>query len=129
MIAKSKDKQFTTEITQPDSPHIRTVYAGLPVESGGLGTDFRPSQLLLAGYIGCLNMTLQQLLIDDGITFENVTVSADINTKEEGINKIYTKIEIDADLPEETKQVFIEKAKNCYVKTLLTNETQFFDMP
>ncbi len=128
IISREKDKSFTTEIVVAEDSQIRPIFAGQPKEVGGTGTDFRPSHLLLAGYVSCMSVNLRNALTVDGIEYEDVIISADMDNEEEGISKIYTKIEIIADISEEKKQEYIAKSKNCYVKSLLSNEKQFFDM-
>ncbi len=128
VVSRAKDNKYTTEITIGENSQIRPVYCGQPMEAGGLGTDFRPNQLVLAGYVSCLSVNVRHALMQDNVEFEDVIISADMNNDEEGISKIYTKIEIVADLSDEIKQNYIEKAKNCYVKQILCNEKQFFEM-
>ncbi len=128
VVSRAKDNKYTTEITIGENSQIRPIYCGQPAEVGGLGTDFRPNQLVLAGYVSCLSVNVRHALMVDNIEFEDVIISADMNNDEEGVSKIYTKIEIIADLDEEVKKKYIEKAKNCYVKQILSNEKQFFDM-
>ncbi len=128
VTSRAKDNKYTTEITITKDGGIRPVYAGQPIENGGLGTDFRPSQLLLAGYVSCMSVNLRHALMTDGVEFEDVIISADMDNTDEGVSKIFTKIEIIADLTEEKKKEYIDKSKNCYVKTILCNEKQFLDM-
>ncbi len=128
IISRAKDNNYTTELTVAENSQIRPVYSGQPVENGGTGTDFRPSQLVLAGYVSCMSVNLRHALIQDKVAFDDVIISADMDNEEEGISKIYTKIEIIADISDEKKQEYIEKSKNCYVKTILSNEKQFFEM-
>ncbi len=128
VVAKKKDDKFTTEIFVAEDSNIRTVYAGQPTAVGGLGTDFRPGQLVLAGYASCAHMTISKMLLADKVEFEDVIVSVSADNSEEGKTKFYTKFEILADIPQEKKDEYIAKGKSCFVSRLLTNEKEFFDM-
>ncbi len=128
IVSRAKDNKLTTEITVSDCPTVRPIYCGQPIENGGIGTDFRPSQLLLAGLISCMSVNVRAHMDQDNIPYEDVIISADMEHTEDGITKISTKIEIISDISDEEKQKYIDIANNCYVKRLLASEKQFLTM-
>ncbi len=127
VVAREQDDKFTTEIVLADST-LRPIYAGQPADKHGLGTDMRPGQLVLAGYAACTNMTVRGLLMKDGVEVDDVIVCVDWDTSEEGKTKIYSKIEIVGDLPQDVKDEYIEKAKMCAVRQILLSEKEFLPM-
>ncbi len=127
IISRAKDKKHTTEIFIDNDKSIRPIYSGQLLEDDGLGTDFRPSQLILAGYAACMNITLRNCLQEDNVAYDDVIVSVDMDGKGD-TTKFYSKIEIIADISNEEKSKYIEIAKNCYVKGLLASEKEFLDM-
>ncbi len=128
IIAKKKDNKFTTEVVIAEDSQVRVVYAGQPEASGGTGTDFRPGQLVLAGYAACANMTVSKALIADNVEFADVIVSVEADTSQEDKTKIGIKIEILADIPQEQKDVYIQKGKTCFVGRMLNSEKEFVDL-
>ncbi len=128
IVAKKKDDKYTTEITLSKAHSVRPVYAGLPEKSGGLSTDFRPSQLVLAGYAACASISVRSWLSDDNVEFEDVIVSTKMEVTEDGKTKIFTKIEIVSDIPQEQKDIYIQRAKSCTVSKILRSEKEFLDM-
>ncbi len=128
IVARKKDDKFTTEAIVAEDNKVRAVYAGQPTEVGGTGSDFRPGQLVVAGYASCANMTVSKALIADGVEFEDVIVSVEADNSEEGKTKLFIKIEIIADISDEQKAKYIERGKNCFVGRMLNNEKEFIDM-
>ncbi len=125
VIGRVKDNKLTTEVVLPDHPTVRPVYVGQPLDVGGLGTDFRPSQLVLAGYVGCVSVNVRAYLEEDNVPYEDVIVSADIDSSEPGLSKIYTQVDIIADIPQAQKDKYIEMAAGCHVHRILANQKVF----
>ncbi len=122
IISRVVDDNYTTEITVAEDSGVRPIYAGQPKEIGGLGIDFRPSQLLLAGLISCTSVNLRHALKQDGIEFDDVIISADLDSSVEGVTIITTNVEIIGDIDEDTKAKYIEESKSCYVRGMLEGE-------
>ncbi|OOB78790.1 MAG: hypothetical protein BEN18_06230 [Epulopiscium sp. Nuni2H_MBin001] len=128
IVAKRKDNKFTTEVVIAEDSQVRVVYAGQPEASGGTGTDFRPGQLVLAGYAACANMTVNKALIADNIEFEDIIVSVEADTSQHDKTKIGIKIEIMADISQEQKDKYIQKGKTCFVGRMLSSEKEFVEI-
>ncbi len=128
IISKAKDNRHTTEITISDNKTVRPVYAGQPIENGGLGTDFRPAQLVLAGYLSCLSINVRHFLNEDNIPYEDVIITGDFDSSDEDLTKIYTKIEIIADISKEEKDRYIAMASSCHVGRILSSKKEFLPL-
>ena len=127
IIAKSTDKAYLTEMTL-EGTKVHPVYADQPVKSGGGGQDMRPGQLLLSSYAACINITLCQLLKEEKLPYEAVNVTVDMDNSEEGVTKLYRKIDIVSDIPQEKKDELMERVKRCPVCKILNNRKEFYDL-
>ncbi len=123
IVARKKDDKYTTEITLADN--IRSVYAGQPADLGGLGTDFRPGQLVLAGLSACISITIRQWLDNDKVAYEDVIVSTGMDNSVKGKTTFTVDIDIVSDIDNAKKEEYKERVKSCPVCNILANEKEF----
>lgn len=79
-----------------------------------------PSQMLEVALAGCFTMTLKGVLFKNGISYEDVYVTVNMNvSQEETTFDIHA--DIIADLSEEEKTKYIQMTYDqCYVRNILT---------
>lgn len=128
IVSKNLNGKFLTEITISDKPEVKPVLADQPVKNGGFGESMRPNELMLSGYVACMNMTARSLLSKENLPFEEVICSVEMKNDEEGITKFYTKVEILGDIPLEKKDEIAKQTKSCFVSQLLSNKKEFYDL-
>ncbi len=127
ITAKSCGKDYLTEI-RLDTPGFHAVYADQGVDIGGRGIDMRPGQLVLSGYAACMNIMIRRWMNEEGLKFEDVVVSVDMDNSTPGVTKLYKKIEIIADISREKKAELIRRADTCPVCNILKNEKEFYNL-
>ncbi len=129
IIAKTKSEKLIAEMQLVGSENIKPIVAGQPVEVGGTGDEFRPGQLLLAGFAGCIQLTARKMLNKEGLKYDDVIVTVDMDNSEEGVTKFFRKIEIVSDtISEDKKKEIIEILKDCPVCNILSNKKEFLDL-
>ncbi len=127
ITAKSCGKDYLTEI-KLDEPGFHAVYADQGTDIGGRGIDMRPGQLVLSGYAACMNIMIRRWMNEEGLDFDDVTVTVDMDNSTPGVTKLYKKIEIVADIPQEKKDELIHRADTCPVCNILKNEKEFYNL-
>lgn len=100
--SKSLPNGYLTEMFV-EGKEMHSVYSDQPRSRGGGGEDMRPGQLLLSSFAACINITLRLLLDQEQLPYEAVHVYVDMDNSEEGITKLYRKIEIVSDIPQEKR--------------------------
>lgn len=118
-----------------DSANYRTIIAGssgevladVSADRGGTGEGLKPFELLLGGFVSCLNITLRMLLDKKGIAYRSVSVTADeTREKKPGTMQISFRVELDADITEEEKTAVIARAfEKCPVHNALAGDIEF----
>ncbi len=95
-------------------------------DSGRARANLSPSELLQAALAGCTNMTARELLDEENIVFDDLTVEVGMKV-EDGKTVISRSVKISADAPEEKLREISEKAKDCYVFRILTGDIEIID--
>ncbi len=121
IISKSKEEKYCTEVSNENT----FIISDVTKEKGGSGEYFRPHDLLCAGLASCLNITTRMVLERKNITYENVIVKVDLDRSDEEKTKFLYDIDIIGDISKETKELIINIAKNCPVKSTLSKEIEF----
>lgn len=111
------------------------VYMDQPKNSGGADLGPAPPELILAAYAGCVGSIGRIIAFQEKITLRGMTfaVEADYDpdrllgretSARSGFQEMRLKVNIDADLDDEAKQVFLDKIEaRCPVGDNLINST------
>ena len=120
VTATSKERNYVTEIT--DGEHI--IYSATIASDNGTGEYVNPADMVISALAACLNITLRKRMRAEGLVWDNVTVHVDMNRKNPEDIKIYTKIIIEGDIPQEKKDELIANVLDCPIcKVLRGNKT------
>lgn len=120
VTATSKERNYVTEIT--DGEHV--IYSDTIASDNGTGEYVNPADMVLASLAACLNITLRKRMRAEGLVWDSVTVHVDMNRKNPEDIKIYTKIIIEGDIPQEKKDELIANVLDCPIcKVLRGNKT------
>lgn len=116
------------------------VYMDQPKNAGGADLGPAPPELILAAYAGCVGSIGRIIAFQEKITLRGMTfvVEADydpdrlLGRKTEarpGFQEMRLKVNIDADLDDETKQAFLDKIEQrCPVGDNLINSTKLITL-
>jgi putative redox protein len=121
VISRSKNEAYLTGI----SNEREEIYADVAEEKGGSGNHFRPHDFLEAGYASCLNITTRMVLDSLNIPYEEVTVTVELDRRDEAKTIFLYQIDIVGAIDEETKQAVLNKVANCPVKKTLSKPLEF----
>ena len=120
VTATSKERNYVTEIT--DGEHI--IYSDTILSDNGTGEYVNPADMVISALAACLNITLRKRMRAEGLVWDSVTVHVDMNRKNPEDIKIYTKIIIEGDIPQEKKDELIANVLDCPIcKVLRGNKT------
>lgn len=102
----------------------RTAFSDVRAESGGSGDYLSPSELVLAGYAACAQITARMVLDRKNLSYDDVQVTA--SADREGQKTVISyQIQIIGEIPEEIKREVIEKVTRCPVRKMLSGEIVF----
>ena len=124
VTATSKETNYVTEIT--DGEHV--IYSDTIKSDNGTGDYVNPADMILAAYTACVNITLRKRMRAQGLVWDKVTVHADMNRKDPEDIKIYTKIIIEGDIPQEKKDELIANVLDCPICKVLKGGKSFFPL-
>lgn len=124
ITAKSRGKNYLTEIT--DGTH--TFFSDSPIPDGGGDRGARPTDILAGALAACMNITARMVIDRMGLEYRTVTTYIDVD-RDDPDNVIFkTKLVIDADFPQETKDLIAEKVSRCPVCRILRADKEFITM-
>ena len=115
VTATSKERNYVTEIT--DGEHI--IYSDTILSDNGTGEYVNPADMVISALAACLNITLRKRMRAEGLVWDSVTVHVDMNRKNHEDIKIYTKIIIEGDIPQEKKDELIANVLDCPICKVL----------
>ena len=124
VTATSKETNYVTEIT--DGEHV--IYSDTIKSDNGTGDYVNPADMILAAYTACVNITLRKRMRAEGLVWDKVTVHADMNRKNPEDIKIYTKIIIEGDIPQEKKDELIANVLDCPICKVLKGGKSFLPL-
>ncbi|MEM1122386.1 MAG: OsmC family protein [Bacteroidota bacterium] len=103
-----------------------TIVGDEPIKSKGTDLGMSPTELVLAGISMCKVATIRNVARRKGITIGNVDAALKqvVRRHADGTFKtsIDSAIQIEGDISEETKEMLIEEADNCYVTRLVRGD-------
>lgn len=83
-----------------------------------------PGQLLAAGIAGCMSMTAKGMMFKAGLSYNDVTVSCDMENEDGKWVFIYDlKIDSDED-PEKVEEIRKQASASCYVRNILSSDPE-----
>ncbi len=125
ITAKYKKEKYQAEITNGKE----TIMADIPVDKGGGGEYFDPTELLSGALAACFNITARFILDARHVEYRDIITNIDLEeiAGEKTIFKY--KIIIDADISEADKDKYIKMIlKGCHTHKLLEQKTEFMPM-
>ena len=124
VTATSKERNYVTEIT--DGEHI--IYSDTILSDNGTGEYVDPADMVISALAACLNITLRKRMRAEGLVWDSVTVHVDMNRKNPEDIKIYTKIIIEGDIPQEKKDELIANVLDCPICKVLRGGKPFLPL-
>ncbi len=126
MATEIKIKNIPTGYQSIISNGRHTIVGDEPIKSKGTDLGLSPTELVLAGISMCKVATIRNVARRKGIEIGNVDAELKQSVRRNADGSFSTTIDsaihIEGDITQETKDMLIEEADNCYVTRLVRGE-------